>query len=248
LDLQTTQSSLTVQSSNVHSSFNAGKLQISSGANGNLVYDYGFGNDLHDRWYSDVTTHKIVSYFWARIDTAGNSGDVTAVFSGQSVPIAHSDTFQRYRLEANITSATNSSLDFQVSSYSGSDFNLYVDDVLTSVDGIEIFPNWNFAQLANQNMGIHTTLQGREAAYLWGQYGEWSVELSHMNDIQTAAINQWWRKNRNLCFTYNSSDTSNMFVVRMANTVNPFTGVVRPYQDYATGVLKLQTLRYSLDF
>jgi len=84
-DNQITGSSLSIVTTNVHSSNKALELTINSGNSGSMTYDYGFNNDLYDRWYSDVTTHRTVSYFWARIDTAANSGMVSAVFSNDSV-------------------------------------------------------------------------------------------------------------------------------------------------------------------
>ena len=247
-DNQVTQSSLTLQTTNTHSSNLGACLQVSSGGSGSLSYDYGQGNDLYDRWHSDTTTHRLVSYFWARVDTAGNSGQVTAVFSNQSIPIAFTNSLTRYRIETNITSETSTALDFQVSAGITSTLNLYIDDIVTAVDVIDFTPDWGLETLTSQNVVEHTTIQGRQSVFSWGESGEWNVPLSHVNDLRTALINNWWRKSRNLYVTFNTSDTTNFWITRISNQSNPFTGIARPYNNYGEAILNLQTVHYSLDY
>ena len=247
-DLQTTQSSLTLETTNTHSSTQNANILVSSGANGALSYNYAANNDLYDRWFTGVTTHTVVTYFWGRASASANSGDVTAVSSSDSVPIAFSNSLDRYRLETQITSETGISLDFDVTSFTGADFNYYIDDVVNAVDVIELHPDLSFNELANQNVALHTSLKGRETAFLWGQYGAWDVPLTHVNDLQASLMNQWWRDSRNLYFTFNTSDTNNMFIVRIVNETNPFISVSRPYNNYFAGTLKLETVHYSLDY
>lgn len=247
-DNQITQSSLSIQSTYVHSSALAGELQINSGSTGSLSYDYGKNNDLYDRWYTDITTHSLVVYFWAKVDTAANSGQVSAVFSNDSTPIGYSADFQRYRLETSITSGTSSKLDFKATTGITSSFNCYIDDIVAAVDVVKFNPDWDLQRLRNQNVARHTTLQGRESAYSWGEFREWALRLSHVNDIESSVINGWWRNARNLYVTFNTSDTNDMYIVRLANATNPFTGVQRPYVDHSNAVLSLQTLHYSLDY
>jgi len=247
-DLSITISSLQLSTTQTHSSNFGAVVQVNSGSNGNLSYDYNSLNDLQQRWTSNVSTHSIVSYFWARTNTAQSSGAVIAYLNSEAVTIGHSNDLERYRVETLVTSQTGAILSFEVNNYSGNAFELNIDDILTSVDFVTLDSNWDFADLTNQNLVEHTTLQGRESSYLWGEFGEWRVPLNHLNSLKSSLMNEWWRSSRNLYFSYDIDDLSNMYIVKIANNSTPFTKLERPYWNYTSGNLSLQTVETNLAY
>ena len=80
------------------------------------------------------------------------------------------------------------------------------------------------------------------------QFGEWNVPVNHVIDVEASIINNWWRSANNVYVTFNTSDTADMWITRITNNVNPFTGVTRPYNNYSFSNINLQTIKYSLDY
>ena len=244
----TNQCSFSVQDTNVHSSANSARIEVYSHGNGVLSYDYDQTDDIITRWSPDVTTHRMVAYGWARIDTAGNSGDVTAVFTDTTYPIPFDADMQRFRLESDVTSNDSLTLEFSVETLATGSYSIFIDDILTAIDVVDL--NISRESLDNRilRQTHHTTISGRETFYSWGEHGKWSVPVDFMTEQEARYINLWWRDNRPLMFTMDTSDTANMFVVHLINRSQIFGRMNAPYYDLFHGVLELEVLHDSLDF
>ncbi|MAE81156.1 MAG: hypothetical protein CMB80_00365 [Flammeovirgaceae bacterium] len=244
----TNQCSFSVQATNVHSSANSALIEVYSYGNGTLSYNYDQTDDIVTRWSPDVTTHRIVAYGWARINTAGNSGDITAVFTDATYPIPFDAALQRFRLETNITSDDSLKLDFSIETLSTGSYAFYADDILTAVDVIDLNISRDTEDDRTLRQTHHATISGRETFYSWGEHGKWQIPIELITEQEARFINLWWRDNRPLMFTMDTSDTANMYVVHLINRAYPFARMNEPYYDLFHGVLELETLHDSLDF
>jgi hypothetical protein len=244
----TTQCSLSLQASDVHSSGSGGRLQVFSGATGSVRYDYAQADDAYARWNLDVTTHRVVGYGWARVDATVWSGRFTAVFTAGSVPIPQADTLQPIRIEAQTCSGAAGALGFQVPGGLTGSGTLYMDDMLVAADVLDLQATWDTQQLRQGLLAQHSTLGGRDAFYAWHERPRFSLPLPAVPSSAMDVLNRWWREAWPLLFVFDSSDTSARFVVRIAGSEPPAKTVRYPYFDQGQVVLTLEGLHGGLDF
>ena len=243
-------SSFFVGQSEVHSSPAGARLDVfSNGAGADAVrYDFAQSNDAYERWSPDVTTHRLVSYLWGRVDTAAFSGQAAAELADVSSAIfPEAAGLQRVRLEAQVTSADAVQLDIRrlasIDSYA-----LHIDDVLTAVDVVDLHPGWDTTQQRVLEAGRHFTAGQQMRGYSWHHRMAFELPLRTVPGSEAELINRWWRNGWNLAFTLDSSDAAATWVVRIANAGPPFSGFAAPYQDAQDGVLQLAGLSNGLDF
>lgn len=248
-DLQTTQSSLTLQTTDVHSSQYGARVEVYSGGVGAFQYDYNRTDDIRNRWSLDVTSHRIVSRGWVRIDTAANSGQVTATFSNDTYPIPYSTAFVNYRLETYVSSSANEMpIAFDVSQLSTSSYSFYVDDIMTSVNVFDIHPNWDLSDSEFKQFQNHQTIGGRNSFFDWSYSKVFNMNIEFLTNSEAALLNLWWRDGRALYFCLDTSDTAAYWPVRITNQEAPVQQLMRPYQNAWRGSLKLRGITNSLAF
>ncbi len=245
---------VTSGTTNTHSSDSAGVLFNGSTPTGALIYGYGNDNDAFARWSSEVDTHSFISHFWARTADSVNSGEYIGFFAGEFEPIAHSDSdVQHYRLDGNVSSGYVLGVSFyftklDATTISGATSELYMDDVLTAVDIINMLPSRDQENQESQGRIDSTTLGGRYVDYKWSDQTRFSVPVRYMPSSEAEMINRWWKNGYNLMFTDNSSDENRTYIVRIANTSQPFARVMRPYNDLFESTLIFDVIDYGLEF
>lgn len=239
---------------NVHSSPSGLRVEVYSHGftTDGLFYDYDVPGDAQSRWSPAVNTHNIVSYVWARIDTAAHSGDTiftlgTAV--GETVAyIPHADTLQRTRLTNNVTSGdslTRADFEFTLSQNS---YSFYADDLLVAADVITLHPDRDVTRAPQQIRSDAYGLGGTVLSYRWGEEHRFTLQVRYMPSSEKDLINRWWANGFPLLFTFDGSDTSQTFVTVLEGIGAPFTHLMRPYPDLWEGTLRLRALTGGLVF
>ena len=240
----------------VHSSPQSLRFDVTSrGLASQLVaYRYGFDNDVYARWFPDVTTHVVRLDAWARIFQSVDSGDLQWALLGNplvTVPIAASGATRPYRLKTDVhsTSIEHPRTYIRATSDETATTEIWIDDVLTQVDPIDIFPEWSFIEQERSIKSQHRSLGGIQRTHVWDQYFSYQVPLRWLSDSHTDLINWWWRNQFNLVFTLDTSDSESMRIVRITNQNQPIGSRIRPYQDQWQGTLMLESIdRGSLVF
>jgi len=243
------QNSYAAQATDVHSSPAGGRIQVWSGgaAGAALTYGYAAADDAWLRWSPDVTTHRLVGTLWARIAAAANSGGAFAELAGiGSAALAYGAALARYRLETQATSADAIQFAFRRSASAGS-YSIYVDDLLTAVDVLDLYPEWEAREARGQIAGGHRSALGRIRQTIWGTWPGWELPLRYVPSSAAAQLNRWWHGGWNLAFTLDSSDTAAALVARLVGP-EPMQRMDPPYSDYWRGTLHLEGLSDGLDF
>jgi len=238
------------QNTNVHSSGNA--LGVSLPGSSAIItfmwYLYNTSNDLMARYFPDVTTHQTALKFWGRLSTSPSSGLTGyGVGPGPYKPIGYSaELSPYYNSQTIVPSTVNSTLNglYISRAYNAAvdTYTLYMDDVLSTVDPITLYPEWSFMEQSRLVQARHRTLGGKEHVYTWGKYFAYEVPLRFLSDSHAALINWWWSNQFHLLFTLDSSDSESSFIVRIANDRQPIGGRMRPYADLWQGVLQLESV------
>jgi len=243
-------SSFAIDSSDVHSSDNTARLWRTDTGSHTLTYDYGVDGDLWDKWSPDITSHRIVCYFWGMIEEINNSGDIAAIIHDAAVHIPRASNVARHRMETIITSGDAATLRFDTTTHKAASgvFNCRIDDVLTTVDMLDLYPDRSLVDNREITVSRHSTLGGREASYKWGEWNGWQVSLKFLPASEANLLDIWWRDNRPLLWVPDTSDSTQMHIVQMVNAVSPVTTLQRPYQDLKNVSLMLETVQGGLIF
>ncbi|MDH4247891.1 MAG: hypothetical protein OEW39_08745 [Deltaproteobacteria bacterium] len=242
------QSSIYLQTAVVHSSGQGIRCEVYSTGTAQtvLTYDYAAANDLYGRWFTEVVTHAIHYKGWVRADA--NSG--TAIIIGEAgsanlnlFPVPQSTTLQPFaRLSHVYSSGPYKEFTVHINAALSNSMAVYVDDVLTTIDPITLYPEWSLTEQARLIQARHRTLGGKEHVYTWGKYFAYEVPLRFLSDSHAALINWWWENQFHLLFTLDTSDSESSFIVRIANDRQPIGGRVKPYVDLWQGVLQLESV------
>ena len=232
-----------------HSSDLSGFISVDSGQNGLVTYNYATSNDVYNRWWFDVSTHNIVSYLWTinASNTATESGNLVFFANSESNPISISTDYQRHRIQvfANDTDDYRVALELNAAN---SKYQYYIDDLLTAIDVIDLFPEWS-TQLKDELFLVdHQTIGGANPSYKWGFNKKWDLPLTHVEENEALLLNQWWQDTRPLLFTFDTSDTTQQFIVTMTNNKTPMNQFSRIYHDEWQGTLELSALSTGLSF
>ena len=236
----------------VHSSTYAGLttvINIGGVGGGFLKYNYTASNDVYNRWWFGTGSHNLVSYFWNYLPNAVSSGAVTAYLNSESALLTVNSEFERYRLQTYMSSADIYELRFDFTTpASGFAHVTYFDDVLTAIDVIELTPERNLRLRDELFVGDHQTIGGANPSYKWGFNKKWNLPLEYVEENQALLLNQWWQDTRPLLFTWDTSDTTQQFIVTMTNNQTPMTQFNEPYHDNWRGTLELSAFDTSLVF
>lgn len=222
------------------------------GGNGGISWEYNYytNNDYLLKRYSDITTHSVVAYSWSRMDTAAESGKIyigCPDAGSNRYDIPFSNALNRHRQEGYVSTNSFSCL-IGVGTAITDSCTIYVDDILTAVDWINIYPERSASENYALSKSTHTSLVGKRSTYIWHKSGAWELPIRYMPNSTAQLVNWWWEKNFNLLFTWNSSDTSQTFVTRLVNQGRPFQQLERPYNNEWQGTLQLEAVTLGLEF
>ena len=248
--LGTTQCSLGFTAALVHSSARGLKLQVFSGASGQLRYDYAAVNDAYARWFTAVDSRALVALLWACCDDPASSGKFSAVWTGGvTQPVAYAAALQPYRLDVPVSSAGSLRLDLQVSagSLGAAGVNLYVDDVTVYVDAWQPPVEPGFHDDAALSLAQHQTATGRYAEYAWSSSGVWKFTAVPVPSSWADVVNGWHRGGLPVLLNRDTTDPTQRFVTWLSGQP-PAVTVKHPYFNQSELSFQLQALRGGLSF
>lgn len=237
--------------SDVHSSSQSLRLDVSSAGDGQTLafYTYGHDDDAYAKWFPDVTTHAFEASIWARVTAGANSGYIR--FGGLNnanadiqATIGTTGNLEKYSISFDIFSAgiqyprVHIRANENISSLKRSQW----DDVLSMIDPITIHPEYSYKENARLNKNERRTLGGNLHTYKWSKSFAWNVPLEYLSDSHTDLINWWWTNQFNLAFTIDTSDAESTYTCRIVNDRQPIHTLHRSYNDTWKGVLQLESI------
>jgi len=230
-------------------------LNVTSSA-GDVIftYDHADDNDMFARWSPDVTTHRLNLKFWGNQSSGTQekylrgyigTSDTLADISSYS-EIRSSDNLELYQIDTvNVTSdAIIQTVFYQVQS-GGVDpgsVAIILDDIFATVDTVELCPNFNASVDRPLNLKSEETLTGRYIDFSYGTREAFTLDFSHVGEVEAKIINRWWFNQYNLMFMFDTSDSTTIHTVRITNKEKPFGQVTRPYYNKYSGQLKLEAI------
>ena len=239
----------------VHSSAQGLRIEVFSraGSESVLSYDYGQADDAHARWFPEVDTHVLEASAWLLASPAPSSGGLLFRLAAQtevSVPLAGAgygtDPLRYHQLGTTVFSESGAlprvALHIPASTAIHSQTTLLVDDVLATVDAIDLHPEWSFEERSQLLRARHRTRAGQLHTLAWDKYFAFALPLRFLSTSHAALIEWWWEKQLALRVTLDSSDAASQLLVRIANDVQPIGRRMRPYGDRWEGTLELESL------
>ena len=232
--------------SQVHSSaFGLRVFADSTGGSAHIArYDYGLPQDAHRIWYPEVDTHALVSWVWARAADAPSSGQLRWRLGGDqesfSPAFAFTGSLQRYQASVFVQSGAGVPLagPSRVTA-ANSRCTGEMDDVLTQVDLLTVYPDWSLLTRERATALQHRTREGLLQRFRWSSAFEFQLPLRWLSSSEAGMLNWWWEGQMNLAFTLDTSDTESVFICRIVKPSQPVGKRMRPYPDRWAGRLEL---------
>ena len=234
----------------VHSSALALLVHADStgGANPVTQFDYGGSDDLHRVWFPEVGSHAVTSTCWARAVDAQSSGQlrwrVDGDVQGNSSPLPYSATPQRFQASSSVSSSGGSGLlaGLDRVSAANSSAAVVMDDVLSMVDPIVLYPAWS-AKTVQTIQRSRIRLQGGNLeTALFGSHHRFVLPVQWVTAEQVNLLQWWWKQQLNLALTLDSSDDSSTFTCRLAAGEAPLIRAQAPYSALYQTNLSLVSL------
>ncbi len=232
--------------SQVHSSaFGLRVFADSTGGSTHIArYDYGLPQDAHRVWYPEVDTHALVSWVWARAADAPSSGQLRWRLGGDqeafSPAFAFTGSLQRYQAAVFVQSGAGVPLaGLSRVSAANSRCTCEMDDVLTQVDPLTVYPDWSLLTRERAAALQHRTREGRLKRFRWSSAFEFQLPLRWLSSSEAGVLNWWWEAQLNLAFTLDTSESESVFICRIVNPSQPVGKRMRPYPDRWAGRLEL---------
>lgn len=239
----------------VHSSPQGLRIEVFSraGSESVLSYNYGRADDAFARWFPEVNTHAVEAAAWLLLSPAPSSGGIRFQLTAQPevylpLPGAISGTdplvFRRIAttVQSVGTGEPRVALYIPPGTAINSQTTLRVDDVLSTVDAIQLSPEWSFEERAQLLRAQHRTRAGDLHTLIWGQYFAYTMPLRFLSDSHAELVNWWWERQWPLLLTLDSSDSESLCVVRITNDAQPIGRRMRPYDDRWEGTIELESL------
>jgi len=111
--------------------------------------------------------------------------------------------------------------------------------MVDSSDGVVVQPEWDFKRAGQKIEDSHRARSGKRYVYKWGSYDRFEFSLEFVSSADACKVNSWWGGNTDLLFVQEGqTDVSS---VRLVNDSRPLESYVRPYMDYYSGKLELET-------
>ena len=107
---------------------------------------------------------------------------------------------------------------------------------------LTLHPEWDFIEERRVHSHHHRALDGTLYTYRWSGYSTFRVPLRFIGDSERALLHDWWRGEKDLLFTLDSSADNTNTVCRIVNTTEPLgrrvAGLVRSW----AGLLRLEAI------
>ena len=117
-----------------------------------------------------------------------------------------------------------------------------------ATDVVDLCPSREQENIESQNRSDSVTLGGRYVDYKWSDQKRFNVPVRYLPSSEAALFNRWWKNGYNLMFTDNTSDENTIYITRLANTQQPFSNPMRPYNDLFEGTLAFEVIDFGLEF
>ncbi|HKJ88821.1 MAG TPA: hypothetical protein VKA48_09970 [Gammaproteobacteria bacterium] len=114
-------------------------------------------------------------------------------------------------------------------------FRLFED----SSTGVDVDPEWEYAEVNQKQESSHRTRSGRLYRYLWGTYRRWRVPVAFVDETFKSQVNSWWGGNEKLLWMEEGG--TEVYSVQIVNAELPVGNPIRPYTDLFQGVIELET-------
>lgn len=112
---------------------------------------------------------------------------------------------------------------------------------ITSVDAIQLYPEYNFKEGKKQIRSDHRSKSGRLRLYKWGEFHKLKFKVNYIPASEAAVINSWWDSNTELLWFVTSDTATDVTSVMILNKETPINQYNEPYSDMRKGVLQLES-------
>ena len=243
-----------IAGTDVHSSGQSLRWNATSSApNRELFrYDYRGSNDAYGRWFPDVTTHAMRADYWARETTAAMSGTAYQDFGDIPGDVHRYIPYVGVGLAAIraegvwvFSGGVGGPLIMFKHAGGGATIQFVVEDMLTQVDPITLYPEYEFLEHSRLLAARHRTQGGVLHTYQWTRHFAWQVPLRFLSNSYADLINWWWVNGYPLVFTLDTSDQATNYTAKIVNETQPIGSKIKPYVyglDGWAGVLELESL------
>ena len=210
-----------------------------------------------NRFIFDQSSFGIETHFWGRVSTSARSGDVTLQI-GPEPNSAQAIGYDTNLIYYNIPSYTTPALShtvtvkFTLTADPTVDYSFYADDLLVSVNKINLVPGWEYEYIQDPRYSDTPTLGGKFSRdnnlYKKATTEHHRIPITNLNDRDAAMINHWWDMNYDLLFTDDDSNVNNLRIVKLTNQSAPFSRRSTIYNDEYSGTLELSVAHTRLSY
>lgn len=114
-------------------------------------------------------------------------------------------------------------------------YRLFVD----SSNGVDVNPEYDFAQEDEKVERRHRVRSGKEYVYKFGDYSNFKFTVRYVNSEFRSIVNSWWNTNTELLFMEEGG--ADVYSVRIFNDNMPVSKFEEPYTDLFKGKIELST-------
>lgn len=111
---------------------------------------------------------------------------------------------------------------------------------ITSVDAIQLYPDWDYTDGEKITRSEHRTRSGNYYQYKWNDYKRIAFKTSFVNSSNASIVNSWWDSQTTLIWFKIDGATVDCTSVMIMNNEQPFQTNVKPYTEYWQGVIELE--------
>lgn len=112
---------------------------------------------------------------------------------------------------------------------------------ISSVDAIQLYPEYDYKDPEKLIEIKHRTLSGREYSYKSGEYNHFEFTLQFVSLANASIINSWHNSRAELLYFVTSDSTTDVYSVMIMNKESPLSQFTKPYITYKKGKIILET-------
>ena len=112
-------------------------------------------------------------------------------------------------------------------------YRLFVD----SANGVDVEPEYNYAEKDKKVEARHRTRSGKEYVYKFGEYNRFKFNVMYVDSSFKSIVNSYWRSNTELLFM--EVGATQIYSVRLINKELPIGKAIKPHKDSFKGVIDL---------
>ena len=122
------------------------------------------------------------------------------------------------------------------------DIKLTTLEITGQNTSLTLHPEWEFIEERKVHSNHHRALDGTLYTYLWSGYSSFRLPLRFIGDAERALLHDWWRREKDLLFTLNSSSNNTNTICRIVNMTEPLGRRVAGLVQSWAGLLRLEAL------